>query len=72
MLNLTLSDLFFNHQHPNFDSLFEDDVNQISESEILNAITKDANDFYDSYVSICSEHNCDSADELVEDFLERL
>lgn len=72
MLNLTLSDLFFNHQHPNFDSLFDGDVSEVCESKIASAIKKDATDFYDTFVCICADYNCDSPDELVEDFLERL
>jgi hypothetical protein len=72
-----LSDLFFNHEHPNYDGLF-DSTNEdceITREEMEEAVRQDAKDFFDNYGDVCETFapgvfSC--PEDLVIDFFNRL
>lgn len=82
MLDITLSDLFFNHDHPEYNELYrnlEDKRTlrhskslQLEKNEIKEAVLKDANAFYEAFTEICQMYSCGSPEELAEDFLSRI
>lgn len=67
-INPIVSDLFFNHQHENYDGL---DFEQATREEIERAIQKDANEFVEAYgrIGAIGEY---SAQDFANDFLARL
>mgnify|MGYP001473577413 CR=1 FL=1 len=73
MINIILSDLFFNYQHTAFDTLYlENDGDEVTQEQIKEAITEDADAFYEAYTDICNCHGCNTGEELADNFLQRL
>jgi len=81
-MNIELSDLFFNHDHPEYDELCRvaarekpDKVRQLfpSRDDEIVAITKDAQDFISRYPAVMAALGPNvSANDLATDFLTRL
>lgn len=72
-MNGTLSDLFFNHEHPHRDALFANYRGQKdspTEEQVYGAALRDANEFHANYSQIISVEF--SPDDLADDFMRRI
>jgi hypothetical protein len=71
--SMILSDLFFNHSHPNMEALYDEKKDAVSREELEGAVALDADGF-----ACCLLSQVDDEDRsalvawLTEDFLERL
>lgn len=72
MINPLLSDLFFNHQHPNYDTLFQEEEDTFEWDEAREAIEKDAKQFYECFGEICNQYGCEDHQKLADDFMKRV
>jgi hypothetical protein len=77
VIDITLSDLFFNHEHANYDLLMNTYARDFKRSklpsydEISEAVLKDASEFISYYGSILA-CRVPTAEELAKDFTRRL
>lgn len=53
--DVEMSDLFFNHEHPNYEEVFESA--EPSSEEWRFAIYKDANEFIKNYPTVCQGYD---------------
>lgn len=70
-MNNTVSDLFFNHEHPHLDDVLHvDNPMMLSKTDEEVAILADAVEFVKLYGSVIID--CPTAEELADDFLSRI
>ena len=73
MISAILSDLFFNHEHPNRDALFANYRGQKDSpttEQVYGAALRDANEFHAYYSQIIAIEF--SPDDLADDFMRRI
>lgn len=67
-----LSDLFFNHEHPNYSALYEDKDKGFSDDDLRTAVLKDAEGFTDCLPTSDIPDRPAFHAALADDFLRRL
>ncbi|MAL44516.1 hypothetical protein [Hyphomonas sp.] len=70
MLNVNVSDLFFNFEHENYDKVIKDTINP-TQDEIYLALKRDASFFLDCFGDFNINFGY-TVDDLCKDFLSRL